>query len=804
MNRPTRQARPLAVAFLSAATLAYEILLVRVFAIEQFHHFAYMAIGIAMLGFGFAGTLLALARPGPQRAARGFVWAATLTPVALIASVALVQRVSLDPTQLAWHPGSWVRLAVVYLTLAVPFAVGALAILLALALEPQRTGEIYGASFVGAGLGAGLALVVLWVVMPVRVVAAPAVVASLGGLCAAWAAERRGLLTAVGGMTVLLALLAWVRPFWRLEVSPYKGLPQVEAFPDAERLAERASPLGWVVAVEAAAFRHVPGLSLGYRGAFPRQTGLFVDGGLAGAAVDWSLDTSALAILDWLPESAAYVPGARHEVLVIGAGGGSEVWNALVHGARRVTAVELHPDVVELAGWTTAATAQRRGDAELEWVIGDGRSYVARSRRHYDLITLGAGVEFGTSVAGVHALNEDFLHTSEAYESYLARLSDDGILAITRWLEVPPRESVRVILTAGEALRRVAPENLIDKLIVLRSWATVTVLVKPAGFRSDEVHALMNWARTRMFDLDWYPGVEGPARGFNELDEPTLYRAAAVAVGVEGGWQRFAESYAFRVAPVDDARPYPHHFLRAGTLRRFLERDRGSWLAFAEWGYVALIATLLQSLVLAGVLIIVPATLRARTTLTGDWLRLVGYFLAIGLAYMAAEVAAIQQLNLLLGHPVYAVAATLAAFLICSGIGSAWSDRRAAERGWMVGAVLAAILVLFAVLLLRLVHLLQPAPLLARAGAGLLVLAPLAFLMGMPFPLGLRWLAGRGVERVAWGWAANGFASVVATPLAALIALEAGSDALFLVAAASYAGAAALGRTGTPSIEVVA
>ncbi len=798
----TRHGRPLAVAFISAGTLAYEILLVRVFAIEQFHHFAYMAISVAMLGFGASGTFLALAAPGRERAERWFTWAALLTPVALVASAALVHQVPLDATQLPWDAWAWPPLATVYLLLAAPFAVGAAVVLLALTLEPQRVGALYGASFLGAGLGAGLALAVLWVALPERALATPALAASVGALGAVPLAARRKLAGAVAVANLALVAAVLARPFWRIEVTPYKGLPQVEAFPDARRVAERASPLGWVVAVDASAFRHAPGLSLLYRGVFPRQTALFVDGQTAGAVNHWEGTDAATAILDWLPSAAPYALGGRDDVLVIGAGGGTEIWNALTHDAATVTAIELHPELLKLSGWADAA--RLTAGARVVTATGDARSYVARSRDEFDLVTLSAGVGFGTSAAGVHALNEDFLHTVEAYVSYLERLSDDGVLAITRWLMVPPRETVRVILTAGEALRRVAPENMIDKLIVMHSWATTTVLVKPSGFRADELHELMRWAAERRFDLDWYPGVEGPATGYNALEEPVLFRAAAAAIGGGEGAERFAAGYPFRVSPVGDARPYPHHFLRAGSLTAFLGSDRGSWLAFAEWGYVALFATLVQSVILAGLLMILPVLARARTTVTRGWLRLIGYFLAIGLAYLGAEVAAIQQLNLLLGHPVYAVAAVLAAFLICSGLGSAWSDGRPESYAGLSGFVLAGTLGSCALLLLGLVHLLGAAPLFVRAAAAMLVLAPLAFVMGIPFPVGLRLLARGRPEGVAWAWAANGFASVVATPLAALVALELGSKMLFLVAAAAYAGAGVLARAGAGSRQLTA
>lgn len=292
-------------------------------------------------------------------------------------------------------------------------------------------------------------------------------------------------------------------------------------------------------------------------------------------------------------------------------------------------------------------------------------------------------------------------------------------------------------------------------------------------------------------DVDWKPGLAVPEARFNLMERPVLFEAARAATTSRAAAQAFTDQYPFAVEPATDARPYPQHYVRAGTLGQLLERSRGEWLPFAEWGYVALLATLGQAIVLAALLTLLPAAVVTRARPPG-FSRLAGYFGAIGFGYLAAEIAAIQQLTLLLGHPVYAVTAVLVVFLVCSGVGSWWSDRARPQTARMATGALAAIVVVAALGLLALVHLIQGATLALRGLVAALVIAPPAFLMGLPFPLGLRVLAEQDRTRIAWAWALNGFASVVAAPLAALIALEAGSPVVFASAAGAYVAAGAL------------
>ncbi len=787
----------LAVGLISAGTLSFEILLVRVFAIQHFHHFAYMAIGVAMLGFGASGTALALARSiSSETATKLASWCSVGAAASLFLAPAIAFRIPLDPTQLPWDTGQWYRLAAVYLALALPFSAGAMVVLLAVAAAARHPGLVYGASFAGSGLGVAAAIAGLWLVVPERALALPAVLAAVGGLAATSrhenhekgaAADVRARLAAAA--IAFLAVLCVARPPWSVEVSPYKELPQVEAHPGAHRLAERSNPVGWVVAVEAPSLRHAPGLSLGFGGTLPHQIGLFLDGQVAGA-VGTAAESQIVA--DWLPTAAPYGVREIHSVLIPGVGGGSEILNALAHGADRITGVELHSGIAELA---QSLSEVGTFPSSVSWIVGDARRFAATTTDRYDLVTMPPSGAMGASAAGLHSLSEDFLHTTDAYVSYLKLLNEQGLLAVTCWLTVPPRKSARSVLTMAEALRLTAPANVRRGIVVMRSWGTATVLAKPTGFSQEEIASLRDWAARRLFDLDWYPGIEAPDTRFHHVEEPVLFNAARAASVGPVAAARFAASYPFDIAPVSDARPYPDHFLHLGSLGSLFGPERGSLLPFAEWGQIALAATLAQSLVLASLLMIVPAALTRRQQRGPHWLALVGYFSAIGFAYLAAEIAAIQQLGLLLGHPVYAVATVLAAFLIGSGVGSMVSDRVAVERVWMVGVIITALLLACAAAMLHVVHELQGANVAVRASVALAVLVPLALLMGMPFPLGLRKFTRGHQQGVAWAWAANGFASVVAAPLAALIALELGSPILFAGAAVAYAAASGLAVT---------
>jgi hypothetical protein len=175
-----------------------------------------------------------------------------------------------------------------------------------------------------------------------------------------------------------------------------------------------------------------------------------------------------------------------------------------------------------------------------------------------------------------------------------------------------------------------------------------------------------------------------------------------------------------------------------------------------------------------------------------------GYFSTIGLAFLFIEIACMQKFILFLHHPLYAVATVLAAFLVFAGLGSAWTARLPQDSNVAARAVLYAVLLIavlgavYTLLLSPLFDQLIHLGMAVRIVITTLLIAPLAFCMGIPFPLGLSQVAAKAPEFIPWAWGINGCASVLSAVSATLLAIQFGFTMVVLAALLLYLLAARL------------
>jgi SAM-dependent methyltransferase len=784
-----------AVAALSAAALGYELLLLRLFAIIQWHHFAYLAISVALLGIGAAGSFVTLARRPLLAAYPGsFIIAAAAFAVATVACFAVAERVPFNVLEIAWNPTQFLGLAVIYSLLMVPFFCAATALCIAYSGFGKHIPQIYGADILGAGLGSLGLLVVLFSLHPADALRVIAALGLAAAALAAWpAAKRRSAVLA-------LAALAgpWLLPAPALELlaSDYKDLSQALRVKGARVVAQRTSPLGVVTVVESplAPLRHAPGLSLNGAAGPPSQLGLFVDGQAAGAVTRYDGNTAPLAYLRDTTSALPYRLLDRPHVLVLGAGAGADVLQALVHHAQRVDAVEMDGQIVALVQQDLAEfSGQPYRAPGVHLHIAEARGFVAAGRDSFDLIQMALLDSFGSSAAGLGSLNESHLYTVEALQSFLQRLAPGGLLAFTHWVSLPPRDSLRLFATAVAALERRGVSEPGRSLAMIRGWNASTLLIKNGAFSAAEVTALRNFCRQRSFDIVYVTGITaGETNVFNLLERDDFFAGTQALLGPQR--MAFLDRYKFDLTPATDDRPYFFHFFKWRTLPELLElRSRGG-LPPLDWGYPVLVMALVQATAVSLLLILLPLALSdtrhafaAAPATLRRWVP--GYFLALGLGFMAIEIPLLQRFTQFLSHPLYAAAVVLSAFLVFAGLGARFSARLRADARWpfvAIAAMVGAYAFLLPSLLAESMGLAQGWKVLLT----MLLVAPLAFCLGMPFPLGLAAVAARAEALVPWAWGINGFASVVATLLATLLAIHWGYSMVLLLAVVLYVVAA--------------
>jgi spermidine synthase len=790
----------LATLLISVAAIGYEILLMRVLSIVQWHHFAYMIISLALLGYGASGTFIALGKRWLEpRFPLAFAASGLLFSISMVACYMLGQRIPFNALEIVWNPRQLFRLSIIYLVFLVPFFFAACCIGLAFTCRRSWISRIYFFDLLGAGLGATLIVGLLFLLSPQHALLALATVALLASVLAAvQSAPRRGIV--VLQTAWFLILVAGLPQEWlALRMSEYKGLSQTLQVIDSKVLTASSSPLGLLTVVESprVPFRHAPGLSFNTLFEPPEQLAVFTDGDAMSTITRFDGDLDALAYLGDVTAALPFRLLTEPKVLVLGAGGGTDVLLALYNGAAQVDAVELNPQMTALVQDTHADFAGHLYDDERVTIhTGEARGFVARSQKRYDLIHIGLLDSFAASGSGVQALSESYLYTIEAIQLYLRHTTPGGMLSITRWLNLPPRDSLKLIATVIEALRREGAAYPERQIAVIRSWNTSTLLASNGEFSANDIDTLREFARSRSFDTAFHASMPvSEANRFNLLSEPYLYEGTVALLGADA--VDFIDRYKFRISPATDNRPYFFHFLKWRTLPEFMSLMRSGGAGLIELGYLVLVATFIQAVVAGAVLILLPLSRIRRSWPRGEGVRMGGYFFLLGLAFLFVEMAFIQKFILFLSHPVYSVAVVLSGFLVFAGLGSACSGplsqvllaRRLPPLAVVTGAI-AAIAVLYLVLLPLLFAQLVGLPDGIRILLSVMLIAPLAFCMGMPFPIGLNRVASSMPDFVPWAWGINGFASVVSASLATLLAITFGFTTVVLLALLLYAMAA--------------
>ena len=412
------------------------------------------------------------------------------------------------------------------------------------------------------------------------------------------------------------------------------------------------------------------------------------------------------------------------------------------------------------------------------------RTFITQDTSQYDLILLPTLDAFG-GTSGLHAVREDYLLTREAIRQLWRKLAPGGTISVTSWMDYPLRHPLKIVATLAEALEAEGVADLRNHLAAVRGWGTITILAKKTALTETDTGNIRRFCRELRFDPAVLPDLRaGERMRFNALQDERLFLYLDELLAPSR--ERFIADYAFNILPATDDRPYFSQFLRWQSIPELVRLYGGRTFPFLEAGYLLVLMTLLQVAVAAAILIILP--LRFLGTGGRSRLGTLLYFSGLGIGYMFVEIVLIQRFLLYLGNPLYAAAAVISGMLLCSGAGSLFSARLIrTRRHALVLFILIVFLILFyARFLTPLLVSTIALPPAGRVVFGLLSIAPAAFVMGMPFPLGIRLLKGTAEAEIPWAWGINGCLSVVSTLLATVIAVEIGFAWVMILAALAY------------------
>ncbi len=769
----------------SFAVLLTELLLTRIFSVTMFYHLSFMVVSLAMLGFGASGLLVTLV-PEWFPEERLFEQAALGAVLFGVTSVAAIGVSFQLPISLEASAANWLRIGATYVLCAVPFLFGGLVVSLILSHRPAQANRLYFADLMGAALGCvALIPATNWLGAPSAILLAAAI-ASLAGvvLLPPRAARWRPIAMLVTGC-LLAGIYTNGRVHW-YDVKFVKGVSQPPTLALKWNSFSRVDVIGRRSTMWTAHPPSFPGFSARLDPDFMiPEVLLRYDADASTPITYFDGDLNRLEYLRYDVTSSPYHLRRYQNVLIIGPGGGRDVLTALSLGAGDVTGVEINPLTVELMRHRFRAFTGGlyAGYPGVTIVTDDGRSFVRRGQARYDLIEASLVDTWAASAAGAYALTENSLYTVDAFGDYFARLTPDGIVCFNRWFPAPPVESLRVVALAREALVRRGITHPERHVVVIRTDPNETdmpslgsILVKLSPFSPAELAAARRFATDMGFLLPYVPGDTG-----NEFSE-VLGPGSAAFVG----------SLPYDLSAVTDNRPFFFSHIPVLTwLRDRLGVTRSQFVnTRLDIGGKTLLMSVCASAFATAVLLLLPHWAgrrrkpRVRDGRAGLWAT---YFVGLGLGFILIEIVLIQRFSLFLGYPVYSLSVVLFTMLLSSALGSlvsgAFTSPGALSR---VLGLLVAVLLGYAVALPSLLSATRGAPTLARMAVAVASIAPLGFLMGMPFSSGIRRAGAQSKRLVSWAWAANGGASVFGSTLSVLISMAHGFTASFMAGLVAY------------------
>lgn len=792
--------------FFSTSVLLFELSLMRVFSILQWNYLAFMIISIAFLGYGASGTFLSvfssvLKRAEGKNLYKYLLFFSLLFSLGSLLSIFVISKIPFDLYRITTDRYQLIYLGIYYLAIATPFFFAGICISLAISKLPEKINKIYFCDLSGASIGCISFLVLANYISLSHLLIIPPLLSFLASFLFSLKLKDKRTIIYVVGIFVFIILFSGAESFYSFPINPYKSLFTLLRYPDSRIIDRQENSFARLEVVESEGVKYAPGLSLNFPGEIPEQLGLVTDGdGLSAITRLEGEDNleglKKIEFSDYISSALGFhLTGDKGDILIIGPGGGLDILGGIYNETEEIWGIEMNPDVKNLLQGNYADYSGNIYNREgIKILTGEGRSVLKGLEQKFDLIQISLIGSSNTASGGFYSISENYLYTVEGFIDFWQHLSDGGKLGITRWLKFPPREIVRLCSISLEALSRMGIEKPENHLAVIRSWATSTLILSKKEIGEEEIRAIKDFCDERNFDTVYFPGIKEEEANTNHILEQSYYYQEIeqlVNSFKEDELKDFYDSYFFNVSAVTDNQPYFFYTLKWQNIPKII-KSTGNWQALIEWGNLIIFATFLQGIIFSIIFIFLPLILK-RLPISKRKIKIpfLLYFASLGLGYMLLEISFIQKFILYLTNPAYSTSIIIFSFLFFSGLGSFYSRR--IEKNYVnalkiIIFTLCGLLILYQFILPYVFNTTLKYSLLVRIFITPGLIFPLGFLMGMPFPLGIKLVNStkQGKRLIPWLWATNSFCSIIASVSAVIIALFFGFKVVAILAALIY------------------
>ncbi len=764
---------------ISSIVIINQIALMQFLAYQQWYHFASMIISITLFGFGLSGLIISYINHKTEvEKLRLIKWIVLITSISFPLTLIINQKVvgQFDSILIFFDFIQVIKFFIMIFNFTITFTLLAIIIGLLFSTYSQRINKLYFWNLLGSSAGGVIVIIFLWNFLPQQILAINGLILSLIITLkfieneSAKGIKRILIIFSLLLNTILLAYPLEYRP------SQFKSISRLKDFPDAQVKYDRKTPYGRVEIISSSAIRYSPGLSLNFTEVIPQANCVLVNGEVAG----YELKNSEIIDNLFLTKSTLFLPfslGKHENVLILNSNCGIEIFRAINGNVENIDITELNPIILDI----TRKQFINQKDVSINFNKVDPRIYIESTQKKYNLIFYPVIEPVGMS-SGLYAVQEKFLLTKESFQKIYERLNSNGYFTISCYIDNPPKSYLKVLNLLINI--RNEEDELVSRnqIVAINNWNVITFLLKKGVFNQNEIDNIKDFCEANQFDFTINPVQNISHEQYNIILEQSTINLIYSLLNRD---KIATQNYLFNINEPSDDRPYFSNFIKIKNFNSYLKHISLRTLTYGELGYF-LIWVSFGIVLFLSFLLLLAGFLKSKLSKKLS-IQILIYFSLIGLAYMIVEISLIQKFTLIFSTDIFAITFIICLLLISSGVGSLLSMSLLRKIKYRI--IIFSLIFLFG-FILNLI-LISPEFIIKQNTLVKFLLAtflifPLGFLMGIPFPQGIKMFTTLDKNSVPLLWAVNGSFSVIGSLGANVLLINIGFFTTFLIALLCY------------------